>query len=70
MDHFEGVTPEQRWKNDMLREIRRMNANMEQLLERDKPQDGINTVDQPKQMELIPEPKQERKVKPSGTKSG
>ncbi|MCP1134333.1 hypothetical protein NKT34_13595 [Paenibacillus polysaccharolyticus] len=70
MDHFEGVTPEQRWKNDMLREVRRINANMEQLLKQDHPQDEVETVDQPEQMELIPEPKQERKVKPSGTKSG
>ncbi|WP_145413802.1 hypothetical protein [Paenibacillus xylanexedens] len=69
MDHFEGVTPEQRWKNDMLREIKRMNANMEQLLERDKPQEEVGNAEQPEQLELIPEPKTERKGKTNGTKS-
>lgn len=65
MDHFEGVTPEQRWKNEMLHEIKRMNANMEKLLsERDE------RMEQPEQLELIPEPKQERKGKANGTKSG
>lgn len=68
MNHFDGVTPEQRWKNELLSEIKRLNANMEQQSERDKPQE--TTADQPEQLELIPEPKQERKVKPSGTKSG
>lgn len=64
MDHFEGVTPEQRWKNEMLSEIKRMNANMEKLLgERDE------RMEQPEQLELIPEPKQERKGKTNGTKS-
>lgn len=62
MDHFEGVTPEQRWKNDMLDEIRRMNANMEKLI-----QERSNY--KPEQLELIPEPKTERKGKANGTKS-
>lgn len=65
MDHFEGVTPEQRWKNDMLREIKRMNANMEKMLD-----ERVKVTEQPEQMELIPEPKTERKGKTNGTKSG
>lgn len=70
MDHFDGVTPEQRWKNDLLREIKRMNINMEKQLERDVPVDAIKTTEQPEQLELIPEPQPERKGKSNGTKSG
>ena len=70
MDHFEGVTPEQRWKNDMLSELRRMNDNMEQLLERDKPKEEAENTEHPEQLELIPETKTERKGKTNGTKSG
>lgn len=70
MDHFDGVTPEQRWKNELLREIKRMNANVEQLLKQDKPKEGVENAEQPEQLELIPEPKQERKGKTNGTKSG
>ncbi|KAA8747107.1 hypothetical protein [Paenibacillus sp. UASWS1643] len=70
MDHFDGVTPEQRWKNELLREIKRLNANTEQLLERDKQAEEDKPTDQPEQLELIPEPQPERKGKGNGTKSG
>lgn len=30
MDHFDGVTPEQRWKNELLREIKNLNNNIRQ----------------------------------------
>lgn len=29
-DYFQGVTPEERWKNDMLNELRRNNELLEQ----------------------------------------
>ena len=67
MDHFDGVTPEQRWKNELLREIKRMNTNMEKLLEDNK---LVEFAEQPEQLELIPEPQPERKGKGNGTKSG
>lgn len=70
MDHFDGVTPEQRWKNELLREIKRMNANTEQLLERDKQVEEDKPTEQSEQLELIPEPQPERKGKGNGAKSG
>lgn len=41
MDHFQGVTPEERYKNEMLAEIRQQTKLLEQiaqlLKEKDKP---------------------------------
>jgi hypothetical protein len=33
MNHFENITPENRWKNDMLNEQRETNRLLRQLLE-------------------------------------
>jgi hypothetical protein len=33
MNHFDGITPEQRWRNDVLEELR----NIRKLLERQEP---------------------------------
>jgi len=46
MDHFRGVTPEERWKNDLLSELRQLNVNLNQLLQ---------GTEQPEQLELITE---------------
>lgn len=32
MDHYEGITPDQRYKNELLNEIRKLNVNMEKLI--------------------------------------
>ena len=31
MDHFQGVTPEERWKNELLNEERRQTLLLEQI---------------------------------------
>lgn len=31
MDHFQGVTPEERWKNEMLNEQRQQTLLLEQI---------------------------------------
>lgn len=28
MDHFQGINPEERWKNDLLNEIRKFNERL------------------------------------------
>ncbi|WP_339283672.1 hypothetical protein [Paenibacillus sp. FSL R5-0486] len=66
MDHFDGVTPEQRWKNELLREIKNLNNNIRQGVNIF----GMKPMEQPEQLELIPEPQPERKGKSNGTKSG
>jgi hypothetical protein len=44
MDHFQGVTPEERWKNDQLNELRRQTLLLEQIAqllnEKGKPRRG------------------------------
>ncbi len=44
MDHFQGVTPEERWKNDLLNEERRQTLLLEQIAQllndKDKPRRG------------------------------
>ena len=35
MNHFSGIVPDERWKNDLLNEIRRTNELLERLVERD-----------------------------------
>lgn len=32
MNHFEGITPDQRWRNEMLNEQRETNSLLRQLL--------------------------------------
>ena len=32
MDHFEGVIPDERWKNDLLREVRKQTEFLETLI--------------------------------------
>lgn len=29
MDHYEGITPDQRWRNDLLNEIRAIRQHLE-----------------------------------------
>lgn len=33
-DYYDGITPDQRYKNELLNELRKLNANMEKLIER------------------------------------
>lgn len=42
MDYFPGITPRERYDNEMLREIRKLNENMTKLLER-----NAQAVEQP-----------------------
>ncbi|WP_157764416.1 hypothetical protein [Paenibacillus riograndensis] len=30
MNHFDGITPEQRWKNDVLNELREINRQLKE----------------------------------------
>lgn len=34
MDHYEGITPDQRWRNDLLNEMRENNRLLRLFLER------------------------------------
>lgn len=34
MNHFDGITPEQRWRNDLLNEQRKTNELLNKLIER------------------------------------
>jgi len=33
MDHFEGVIPDERWKNELLREVRKQTELLETLVQ-------------------------------------
>lgn len=58
MDHFDGVTPEQRWKNDMLHYMRENNRLLNEMLINKEPKvpvkeepidDGQMTLELPEQ---------------------
>jgi hypothetical protein len=34
VDHFQGITPQERYNNDILNELRKLNENMEKLIGR------------------------------------
>ena len=42
MDHFQGVTPEERWKNELLNEQRQQTLYLKQIAQllKDKPRRG------------------------------
>jgi hypothetical protein len=42
MHHFESITPEQRWKNELLDEIRENNRLMRELINALKPEEKID----------------------------
>lgn len=44
MDHFDGVTPEQRWKNDMLHYMRENNRLLNEMLINKEPIEVIEEV--------------------------
>lgn len=37
MDHFSGVTPEERWKNDVLNEVRHIRQCLERIAQASEP---------------------------------
>lgn len=53
MNYFKGIIPEERWKNEVLNEMRKTNQLLEKLLERD--------AQTPKQTEEVKEKRQYRK---------
>jgi len=44
MDHFDGVTPEQRWKNDMLHYMRENNRLLNEMLLNKEPKETVKEV--------------------------
>lgn len=44
MNHFENITPENRWKNDMLNEQRETNRLLRQLLEGAANQEKVTEI--------------------------
>jgi ElaB/YqjD/DUF883 family membrane-anchored ribosome-binding protein len=42
MDHFPGITPRERYDNDLLNEMRKLNENIERLFDR-----NAQAVEQP-----------------------
>lgn len=44
MDHFENITPDNRWKNDMLQEQRETNRLLRQLLEGSTKQEKVTEI--------------------------
>lgn len=46
MDHFEGVTPENRWKNDVLNELRDLNRMLKEF----QPPKKVETLKEPTAM--------------------
>jgi len=55
--HFQGIVPDERWKNDILNEMRKTNELLQKLLERD-----AQTV---KKYEEVPVKRQYRKRRES-----
>lgn len=46
MDHFEGITPEQRWRNDLLNEQRETNRLLREIIGRNA--QASNEIAEPK----------------------
>lgn len=49
MNHFEGLTPEQRWRNELLGEIRENNRLLRQILESGSNSEVVNEIKQKRQ---------------------
>lgn len=45
MDHYSGITPNERYNNDVLAEMRKQTALLEQLVRMNKPQ--VSPMKQP-----------------------
>lgn len=46
MDHFDGITPEQRWKNDMLHYMRENNRLLNEMLINKEPKEPVEEVNE------------------------
>ncbi|MEO3947625.1 hypothetical protein [Gorillibacterium sp. CAU 1737] len=50
MNHYDGVTPDQRWRNEMLEQLKEMNRLLNRLADKQETKEERRSPGRPKQI--------------------